>query len=86
MPLPCTCIPDTVKMVTDQLVEATPGAERFHMHLGINLETGKAFRSFFVDISGHYMAPKKTEGFKRVNKTVSVAANYCPFCGKRSEP
>ena len=83
----CTCISDAVKLVTDQLAEETPGSGPFYMraeghNLSLNIETGKAMRRFCVEVTGHYMAPKKAGGVKRVNKTVSVVANYCPLCGK----
>ncbi len=83
----CTCISDAVKLVTDQLAEEAPGSGPFYMraeghNLSLNIETGKAMRRFCVEVTGHYMAPKKTGGMKRVNKTVSVVANYCPLCGK----
>ncbi|EKT4542763.1 hypothetical protein [Pseudomonas sp. GTC 16482] len=83
----CTCISDAVKLVTDQLGEETPGSGPFYMRAGghnltLNVETGKAERRFCVEVTGHYMAPKKAGGTKRVNKTVSVVANYCPLCGK----
>ncbi|MFJ9993381.1 hypothetical protein ACIQSO_21925 [Pseudomonas putida] len=83
----CTCISDAVKLVTDALAEETAGSGPFYMHaaghnLSLNVETGKAERRFCVEVTGHYMAPKKTGGMKRVNKTVSVVANYCPLCGK----
>ena len=85
----CTCISDAVKLVTDQLAEETPGSGPFYMraeghNLSLNIETGKASRRFCVEVTGHYMAPKKTGGMKRVNKTVSVVANYCPLCGKEA--
>ncbi|WP_162996116.1 hypothetical protein [Pseudomonas putida] len=83
----CTCISDAVKLVTDQLAEEAPGSGPFYMraeghNLSLNIETGNAMRRFCVEVTGHYMAPKKTGGMKRVNKTVSVVANYCPLCGK----
>ncbi|HDS1770673.1 hypothetical protein NPS33_25130 [Pseudomonas putida] len=83
----CTCISDAVKLVSDQLAEEAPGSGPFYMraegyNLSLNIETGKASRRFCVEVTGHYMAPKKTGGMKRVNKTVSVVANYCPLCGK----
>lgn len=83
----CTCISDAVKLVTDQLADEAPGSGPFYMraeghNLSLNIETGKAERRFCVEVTGHYMAPKKAGGMKRVNKTVSVAANYCPLCGK----
>lgn len=84
----CTCISDAVKLVTDQLAEEAPGSGPFYMraeghNLSLNIETGKAERRFCVEVTGHYMAPKKTSGMKRVNKTVSVVANYCPLCGRK---
>lgn len=87
----CNCISDAVKLVTDQLSEEAPGSGPFYMraeghNLSLNLETGKAMRRFCVEVTGHYMAPKKTDGMKRVNKTVSVVANYCPLCGKEATP
>lgn len=83
----CTCINDAVQMVTEQITENTPGAGPFHMrasgsNLCFNLGTGRAELRYCVEVTGHYMAPKKTGGMKRVNKTVSVVANYCPLCGK----
>ena len=82
----CSCINDAVKLVTDQLAEEAPGSGPFAMraqghHLSLNTETGKTVRRYCVDVTGHYMAPKKPGGMKRVNKTVSVVANYCPLCG-----
>lgn len=86
----CDCINETVMMVTDSLAEDIPGSGTFCMqasgyNLSINLSTGKASRRFCVEVSGHFKAPKKTGGMKRVNKTVSVLANYCPMCGKLCE-
>lgn len=87
----CTCISDAVKLVTDALSEETPGSGPFYMraeghNLSLNVETGKAERRFCIEVTGHYMAPKKTGGMKRVNKTVSVVANYCPLCGNQATP
>ena len=83
----CDCINNAVKMVTDSLAEEIPGSQTFCMratghNLSINLETGEASRRFCVEVSGHFKAPKKAGGLKRVSKTVSVLANYCPLCGK----
>ncbi|MEX5341311.1 hypothetical protein [Pseudomonas sp. I2] len=84
----CICINDAVNLVTGQRAEETPGSGPFVMraeghHLSLNIETGKAVWRYCVEVTGHYMAPKKAGGMKRVNKTVSVVANYCPFCGKK---
>lgn len=83
----CTCINDAVQMVTEQITENTPGAGPFSMrasgsNLCFNLGTGRAELRYCVEVTGHYMAPKKAGGMKRVNETVSVVANYCPLCGK----
>ena len=85
----CNCISDAVKLVTDQIAEEAPGSGPFYMraegyNLSLNIETGKAERRFCVEVTGDYMAPKKIGGMKRVNKTVSVVANYCPLCGVKS--
>lgn len=84
----CTCINDAVKLVTDQIAENIPGAGPFSMraagsNLCFNLGTGKAEMRYCVEVTGHYLAPKKAGGTKRVSKTVSVVANYCPLCGKK---
>lgn len=82
----CTCIPDTVQMVVNDIAESVPGSQSIHFRavgnaLCMNLETGTAHLRYCVEVTGHYMAPKKAGGLKRQTKTVSVAANYCPFCG-----
>jgi len=87
----CTCINDAVKLVTDEIAERVPGAESFRLHavgsnLCFNLSTGKAGMRYCVEVTGHYMAPKKAGGLKRVSKTVSVVANYCPLCGLKCVP
>ncbi|AGN81524.1 hypothetical protein [Pseudomonas putida] len=85
----CTCINDAVQMVTEQITENMPGAGPFYMrasgsNLCFNLGTGRAELRYCVEVTGHYMAPKKAGGMKRVNKTVLVVANYCPLCGKEA--
>ncbi len=85
----CTCINDAVQMVTEQITENMPGAGPFYMrasgsNLCFNLGTGRAELRYCVEVTGHYMAPKKAGGMKRVNKTVWVVANYCPLCGKEA--
>lgn len=82
----CTCINDTVDMVVKDIAESVPGSEsiRFHAEgntICFSTESGKFQQRYCVQVAGHYMAPKKAGGLKRVSKTVQVAANFCPFCG-----
>lgn len=82
----CTCISDTVDLVGKDIAESVPGAESIRLHavgnaICINTETGRTQFRYCVQVAGHYLAPKKAGGLKRVTKTIQVAANFCPFCG-----
>lgn len=82
----CACMSDTVDLIVKDIAESVPGSESIRLHavgnsICFNTETGSMQMKYCVQVAGHYMAPKKAGGFKRVSKTISVVANFCPFCG-----
>ena len=87
----CTCIPDTVQLVVNDIAQSVPGSQSIHFRavgnaLCLDGSTGQAKQRYCIEVTGHYMAPKKAGGLKRQTKTVSVVANYCPFCGVKCKP
>lgn len=82
----CTCIPDTVRLVEKDIREGVTGSQSISFRavgnaLCLDGATGKARLRYCVEVTGHYMTPTKAGGLKRQRKTISVVANYCPFCG-----
>lgn len=85
----CDCKQKTERRLVEALAEPDQlpkGAERIEARLtgyAMMLE-GNAMRYRQVmEIEVQYLAPVKTGGLKSKKQKLSMAANYCMFCGEK---
>lgn len=83
----CNCKQDIETRLTARVAEQKPQVQNIRVALGgytfpISDTLGLMPARPTLPIEVRFQAPKKAGGLKDVKESISMAANFCPFCGE----
>ena len=84
----CECRNEVEAKVRERIEATLPeGFADYHARLdsyGFAMMGNQMTTRLMIPYQGEVMVPKKAGGMKKQKIKMSVAATYCPFCGKRA--
>ena len=86
----CTCMPDMLEKVKQKLMENLPNHKNgsFYASFANEAISMPSFKSdVYLSVNYQYRSIKKdrSEAKNDTKKNISIAMNYCPFCGIKKD-